>query len=252
MKRETLSLSSASTFMLTLLFLFMPELVSATTVQSYLRNREGVSKFKDKSYYPAYQSFLKALEEDPLNPELHLNLGLTFEANEEYEKSEQAYNGALKLIPPNSARRFEALFNLAGVLGKQSKIDEALGVYQAALDMYPESKEVKTNIELLWQQGQGGGKGKNQDKKSQKGDNKDQQQEGDEKDQKQSQKDKDGQDQPDKQDQKEQKKSRPFQSQELTPQDVKKILDEIKNQEQSIRAQEYERHAKEAPRGKDW
>jgi tetratricopeptide (TPR) repeat protein len=219
------------------------DLASAETVRGYFLNREGVRKFADKAYYPAYQSFLKALEDDPLNPELHLNLARTFEVNEEFEKAERAYKSALKIIPENTALRFEALFNLAGVLGKQNKIDEALAAYQAALDMVPDSKEVKTNIELLWQQGGGQGQSQNKDQKDQKDKNQQQQKDGNDKDQKQ----------PDQQDQKEQKKQpKPFESKELTPQDVKKILDEIKNQEQAIRAQEYEHNAKEAPRGKDW
>lgn len=216
----------------------------ATTVGSFWENRNGIRKFKDKAYYPAYQSFLKALQEDPLNPELHLNLALVFEANEEWEKAEKTYKGALRLLPENSSRRFEALFNLAGTLAKQNKFDEALAAYQACLEMDPESKEVKTNIELLWQSGGGKGQNQNQDKKDQQGKNK-QDGEGQKKDEKKDQS------QDPQQDQKK-PQPKPFDSKELTPQDVKKILDEIKNQEQSIRAQEYERKAKEAPRGKDW
>jgi tetratricopeptide (TPR) repeat protein len=208
----------------------------AATVKSWLRNREGLNKFSEKNYYQAYQSFLKALEEDPLDPDLQMNLGRTFEANEEYDKAEAAYKGALKILPENSKRRFEALFNLGGVFGKEGKIDEALGSYQAALEMDPQSKDVKTNIELLWQ-GDGQGKGQGKDKNKQDKDEKDAQ--GGDEDKKQ---------QPD---QKE-KKTKPFKSEELTADDVKKILDEIKNQEQSIRAQEYERNAKDAPRAKDW
>src|SRR6516165_6896960 len=111
----------------------------AATVKSWLRNREGLNKFDDKNYYQAYQSFLRALEEDPLDPELQMNLGRTFEANEEWDKAEAAYKGALKLIPEKAPRHFEALFNLAGVQGKEGKIDEALASYQAALEMEPES-----------------------------------------------------------------------------------------------------------------
>ncbi len=210
----------------------------ATTLESYLLNRDGVEKLQAKSYYPAFQDFAKALQEDPLNPELHLNIGLALEANEEFEKAEQAYKGALRLIPPNSTRRFEALFNLAGVQAKQRKIPEALQTYQAALEMDPDSKEVKTMIELLWQGGDGGGEGDSQEEK-QDGEGKgrpkdpgDQSQQPQEKKQKQ--------------------QPKPFNSQNLSPQDVKKILDEIKNQEQGIRAQEYDKGAKEAPRGKDW
>lgn len=218
--------------------------VSATTVESYLRNREGVKKFAEKAYYPAYQAFLRALEEEPMSPEVQMNLARVFEANEEYEKAEKAYKGALRLLESQPVHRFEVMFNLAGVLGKEEKIPEALEYYQKCLDMDPESKEVKTNIELLFQGG-GGGQGKNKDDKSKDGkDQKDKKdpKDGDQKDQ-----------QPQQQDQKDQKKQpKPFQSEDLSAQDVKKILDEIKNQEQSIRAQEYERNGKEQGNAKDW
>jgi len=232
-----------------LILLLVSSGACATTLNSYWKNRQGIKKLEDKSYFNAYQSFTKALENDPLNPELHLNLALTFETNEELEKAEQGYKSALKLLPENSQRRFEALYNLGEVLGKEKKIDEALKYYQAALEMAPDSKEIKTNIELLWQ---GGGQGQGQDQnqnQDQKGQNKQQNAGNDGQDQKQK-KPQDGDEQ---KDQKEQKKQpKPFSSQELTAQDVKKILDEIKNQEQAIRAQEYEREVKDAPRGKDW
>lgn len=142
---------------------------------AYLRNQEGVRLFQQKAAYGAYQSFLKALELDPLNPALNLNLARIFEENQEYEKAEQGYASVLKMLPDKSEARFQTLFNLAGVEAKQSKIDSALTHYQAALDIMPDSKEVKTNIELLWQGGQGQGQNQNQDKKD---DKKDQQKNG--------------------------------------------------------------------------
>jgi Ca-activated chloride channel family protein len=219
----------------------------ATPLEAYWHNVQGLARFKQKSYYAAYQQFLQALDNDPFNAEILMNLALTFEVNEEYEKAEKAYLGALKFIPESSALRFAGLFNLAGVLGKQKKIPEALGTYQAALTLHPDSLEVKTNIELLWQQGGGSGEGKEDKDQKDKGKDKSQPKdgEGNNKDQQK--------DQARDPDQKEAKKQpKPFESRELTPQDVKKILDEIKNQEQSVRANEYERNVKEAPRGKDW
>jgi Ca-activated chloride channel family protein len=209
----------------------------AATWKSFWHNREGVHQLERKAYFPAYQAFTKALADDPLNPNVQMNLGLTFEANEEYEKAEKAYRGVLHLAPEKSQMRFQALFNMAGALAKQEKIDEALGAYQAALEINPDSIEVKTNIELLWQGGQGNGKGKKQKKDDDKQGNNQQKRENQD---------------PNQQDEQQKKQPKPFNSQDLSKEDVKRILDEIKNQEQSIRAQEYEKNAKDAPRGKDW
>lgn len=205
--------------------------LGATTLNSYARTREGLSNFAKKSYYPAYQDFMKALDDDPLNPRVHLNIARALEGSEDFAKAEKAYKGVLAILPKDSQLRFEALFNMAGVQAKQKKIGEALQSYQAALEITPDSLEVKTNIELLWQ-GQGGGEGEGEDESKD--------------DQKKEQQGKDPQQQQPK------KQPKQFNSQELTPQDVKKILDEIKNQEQSIRAQENDKGAKEAPRDKDW
>ncbi len=226
---------------LLLLLLYLPP-ARATPLESYWRNAEGVARFAQKSYYAAYQRFLKALEPDPFNPEILMNLALTFEVNEEYEKAEKAYASVLHLLPETAPLRFAALFNIGGVQAKQKKIDEALKSYQAALAMDPNSKEVKTNIELLWQQGGGGGKGKDKDQKKDPNGKEPQEKPDGDKPQ-----NKDGPIQNGKP-----SEPKPFDSKELTPQDVKKILDEIKNQEQSVRANEYEKGVKEAPRGKDW
>lgn len=218
-----------------ILFIVWTGAVQASTLESYWYNHKGIGKYSEKAYFPAYQNFLKALENDPLNPRLQLNLARTFEANEDYEKADKAYRGALKILPENSNLHFEALFNLGNVDAKLQHIDEALAAYQAALEIDPESKEVKTNIELLWQGGGGQGKGDGKDKKDQKeGEGK-----GDQSQQPQ-------------EPQEQKKKPKPFQSQELSKEDVKRILDEIKNQEQSIRANDYEHGAKDAPRAKDW
>ncbi|MGE4132864.1 MAG: tetratricopeptide repeat protein [Bdellovibrionales bacterium] len=215
------------------LVLLASQSIAATTLDSYWRNREGLKEYDKKSYYSAYRAFLRALEVDPLNPEIQMNLGRTFEANEEFEKAEQAYRGALTVMPKDSPLRFEALFNLAGVYAKEKKIDEALAAYQEALALEPDSIEVKTNIELLFMGGGGGG-GESQD-----------QQQPQQQDQKQNPGDGEQQQKPP-------PKKPNFQSQELTDQDVKRILDEIKNQEQNIRAQDYEKGLKEMPKGKDW
>lgn len=174
---------------------------------------------------------MKALDDDPLNVGVHLNIARSLEAAEDFKKAEQAYKGVLAILPKDSPLRFEALFNLAGVQAKGKKIADALASYQEALEIKPDSLEVKTNIELMWQ-GQGEGEG-------------DGDQEGEPKEDQKDSKGNNPQQQPKKQ-------PKQFDSKELTPQDVKKILDEIKNQEQGIRAQENDKGVKEAPRDKDW
>jgi Ca-activated chloride channel homolog len=227
----------------------LPFSASARSLKAYIENSAGLFHFQAKQYFPAYNDFLRALEQDPYNPDLHMNLGLTFEMNEEYEKAEKAYLSAEQLAGEDKARQFLALFNMAGVRAKKEDVDGALQAYQAALEIEPESLEVKTNIELLFQQQQGKGKS-NQDKKNGKGkDDKDQS-----KDQNQDDKDKNKDKDQNKDKQYEQPKKQPqsFQSKDLSKDDVRKILDEIQSQEKSIRAKELDKGAKERKNDKDW
>jgi hypothetical protein len=165
-------------------------------------------------------------------------------ADEPYTPSNRA--GAEQPMPPGVISDVEAGAAKAPAFNN--------GVYQKALEIIPSSNEVKTNIELLiqQQQGQSGGEGQqnqpqqgdqqqNQDQKNQEG--KDQK---DQKDQEQDQKE-------GKQKQQSQKyKPRPFNGKELSEGDVKKILGELKQQEEKIRAEYNRKDVKEQPRDKDW
>lgn len=221
----------------TLVVFLLAEFAAADSLKAYLDNRQGLKRFAEKSYFQSYQNFVRALNSDPLNPDIQLNIGLTYEATEEWEKAEKAYLSAYELSKGDRQREFVSLFNLAGARSRKNDIEGALKAYQQALEIDPNSLEVKTNIELLWQQQQG--KGQSKDGKDGKGDS-----EGDQ-DQNQKQK-RDGPYQQPK------KQPKPFESKDLSKEDVRKILQEIQNQEQSIRAKEVDKGAREKNRDKDW
>ncbi|KYG62235.1 hypothetical protein AZI85_06220 [Bdellovibrio bacteriovorus] len=219
-------------------------------------NREGNKQVQAQAYGPAMDKYLEALRFDPFVGQLHLNLGLSFEGLQQAEKALQSYQEAenLALKEEKLELVFMARFNRAQLLGKAKKVDEALAVYQKALEIIPSSNEVKTNIELLTQSQQGQGGENKQDQQNQQGDqNQQQQQNQDGKDQK----DKDPKDQEPKDDKKQVQQSpkykpRPFQGKELSEADVKKILGELKQQEEKIRAEYNRKEVKEQPRDKDW
>lgn len=219
-------------------------------------NREANKAVTAQTYPAAMEKYLQALRYDPFIGQLHLNLGLSFEGQQQAEKALQSYKEAekLALLDKNFPLVFMARFNQAQLLGKSKQVDEALAAYQSALEIIPSSKEVKTNIELLTQQQQGQGGGDGQQNQPQQGDqqqNQDQQnQEGkDQKDQKDQEQDqKEGK----KPQQSQKYKPRPFNGKELSEGDVKKILGELKQQEEKIRAEYNRKDVKEQPRDKDW
>ena len=193
-----------------------------------------------EKYDEAYQHSLEALAYDPMKPELHLNLGNSFEGLGSLHKAKEAYSVAEKLSSDPEIQ-FQSRFNQAQVLAKDKKIEDALSSYQKALELAPESKEVKTNIELLMSSK--GGKGGDGDSKE----NQDQKEKDDPK----------KKDEPKKfaENPKQQQK----QPQNMSQGDIKKILEELKQQEQRIRGDYYKQGQREnkqksddGKREKDW
>lgn len=197
-----------------------------------------------EAYDQSYQHSLKALETDPLSPELQINLGNALEGMGSLTKAREAYATSEKLTS-DLAVHFQARFNQAQALAKEKKIDEALAMYQKALEIDPTSQIVKTNIELLMSAS--GGKGGKGDKDQEQ---KDDQQKGDGKDEQQS-KNPQFAENP--------KSEGKKQPQDLSPGDIKKILEELKQQEQKIRGDYYKQSNNEkkqkgnsGKREKDW
>lgn len=246
------------------------------TVSAVQLNNQAVGEI-EKELMPAAQDHLiQALGKSPENSTLHLNLGFTFEKANQPEKAQASYEQALKFAK-DSDSRFDAYFNLGHLAQKAEKTDEALQYYQAALLENPDSKETKTNIELLMKQEENK-QNKNKDQKdqdqkqNQQNQNKDQkqdqkgQQNKDQKDQQnkdgqqnkdqdQKDKNKDGQqkqDQNQKQYSHQQAPKPQFKSDQLTQSDVNKILGELKQQEQRIRAEYNRKEVKEKANDKDW
>ena len=203
---------------------------------------------QEERAFEAHKKFLAAVEDFPKLSLPHFNLGFTFDKSEDAQKAESEYLAAIQLAT-DSVSVFSANFNLAILKTKEKKINEALERYQAALAVVPDSKEVKTNIELLFKSQQGGGGEGDQDSK-------------DDQQGKKNQKPKDGQPK-DEKEKKEpppdaprvnrRKMPRPFKSEDLSKQDMERILDELKRQENQIRGRmNQERKSEEKPVEKDW
>jgi tetratricopeptide (TPR) repeat protein len=207
-------------------------------------NNRAVGDLKSEKPVEALDGFSKALGDLPDDPTVHYNLGTSFQANKDAAKAASEYDVALTLNPaPELA--FKINFNRALAYAELKKYDEALSAFQAALILKPDSKEVKKNIELLLQSGDGDGQSDNQQQKpNDKPDDKS-------KDPKQNQQ------QPNQQQQPQtgptpKPTPRPFKSEQLSQQDVGRILEELKRQEDQIREKMQREGGKDAPRDKDW
>jgi Ca-activated chloride channel homolog len=201
-------------------------------------NYQGVEAIKEKRSSDAQTQFLQALGVDPFISEIHTNLGLTFFELKQGENALKSFEAAEKWAA-NPQAHFISRFNQGVTRMTDKKVEEALLAYQRALDIKPDSIETKTNIEMmLSQQAQQDGKGEGEGKDGQgQGENS---------------KEQDSQDKKNKDYKQSEQYQMKEQKGELSGEDVKKILGELKQQEQKIRGQYYRNEMKERPLEKDW
>jgi tetratricopeptide (TPR) repeat protein len=227
---------SAASFFCLVLNLGVASQAPAGELHGIIKNNEGVSRYDKGKPNDAYGFFTDALGDSPFAPEIQFNIGDAFLQMKDVDKAISQYRLAIKLAPGTSKReqeiRFRSFFNIGAVSSSQSKTDEALEAYQQALEIKPDSLEVKTNMELLTQQGGQGGKGDKEQKDKKDGDG------GDSKE-------------PPKMGNKQQD-PQPYKGKDLSKQDVDRILEELKQQEESIRAKDQHEGGKDAPPDKDW
>lgn len=204
-------------------------------------NKEGVKAYKEQRGTDAYNFFAQSLGEMPFSPEAHFNLGATYFANKEFDKAMKEFDEAAQLAKKTGSAdvEFASRFNAGVAAGEAKKVDDALDQFQRALTVKPDSLEVKTNIELLTRS-QSGGQGESEDqkdKKDQNGEGKnDQKQQGQQPNQQPNQK----------------PQPKPFNSKEMSQQDVNRIVEELKRQEEQIRAKFQNEKMKSVPNEKDW
>ncbi len=185
-------------------------------------NNQGVENLRKDRLTDAHESFLKALEPDPFRSEIHFNLGVVYDKSDEVERALAEYRMADELSQSDEIK-FAARFNQGFLLGRMQRVDEALQAYQMALAIRPHSQEVKTNIELLLKGGSGQGGG-------------------------------DGRSQSEPQGPVENPPPNQYQGNDLKPDDVRKIFEELDRQEKRVRAKEEEskNQGQESSNGKDW
>lgn len=243
------------------------------------QDQEARRQLKAEKYEEALQSYYNLVEQNPNLAAAHSNIGVILNFVQRPEDAVKSLEHALTVAKENNdfAAEFAVNFNLGVYFGAKKDVARALEHYQAALEIVPTSVETKTNIELLVQQqqnqqGQGGensekdqqdqsgqsGNSQNQDNKNNQ-DNKDQKKDGsddqkkDDKDKGENEKEKQQQDDGKKRENSPKYKPRPFQGEQLSEGDVKKILGELRNQEQKIRANfEKKEKGKTRRNEKDW
>lgn len=221
-------------------------IAKASELDGVLLNNQAVRRFKQEQPVEALDGFSKSLGHLPDQAEVHFNIATSFMALKEDDKALKEYDVALRL-GATPELTFKILYNRAQILASKKQTAEALKSYQEALKIRPDSKEVKTNIELLMMSGDGSGEGENNDDKKNQNDKQNQDQKQNQQNQQQQQQQQNPQSGPTPK-----PTPKPFKSEQLSQQDVSRILEELKRQEDQIRERMQREGGRDAPLEKDW
>ena len=215
---------------------------------------EGNTLAEEDDFISAEMTYRKAISEQSTNVAGAYNLGNSYYKNGNYEEALYRHNEAAKNAT-SKEEKHKAYHNIGNILMKNKKCKEAVEAFKSALRNDPTDDETRYNLGLAkqcaeQQQGQEGDSKDNQDKEDQD-DNKDQDQKenddkqdkGDDGDEKKEGDDKQDEDQNPKEekddkgqgDEKndENQKQQPQQGQ-LSPQQIKSLLEAMNNQEQKV------------------
>lgn len=202
--------------------------------------RQGNREFKKGEYLDSEISYRSAIELNPSSIKGTFNLGGALYKQDKYEDATQIFDelSSLDIDPMDKAKVFH---NLGNSYFKNQKFAESVESYKNALRNNPNDIETKYNLAQAQrmltqqqQQQQQDGEGENDQNK------KDQQDQDQNKEQQQDNKDKNNQ-QDQKKDQQKQN-----QEQQISPEDAKRMLEAIQNNEQKVQDRVREEQARQA------
>ena len=238
------------TFFWVLLFFGMSLMAQEGDVINHIY--DGNEQASAELYNEAEMAYRRALSKAPEKPEALYNLGNTHFQEQDFDEAKQRFFQTQKFAE-NKSSKHHAFHNLGNVFMKQKEYAKAVEAYKNALRNNPEDEETRYNYalakELLEKEQE---QQQNQDQKDQEDqqeqDNKDENKEGDkDKNPGKEDEDKEGDEGEDKKDEENEEKEKqpeqgnsekeqPSQPQqtELSPEQVKSLLEAMSNQEKKV------------------
>lgn len=119
---------------------------------SYSFTNKGIRLLKEQKLTQAQKYFHKALDEKPFEPWPYINLALNYDLLKKESKALKTYHIVPSQLQSQSGTAlFYTSFNLGELYGRLGKVSQALQNYQSALEFQYKEKDIKKNIELLFQ-----------------------------------------------------------------------------------------------------
>jgi len=206
--------------------------------------RQGNREYNNKEFLESEISYRQALEKNPSSFKGNFNLADALYKQDKFEEANTLFDG-LSSVNLTDNEKAKVYHNLGNTLLKQQKIKEGIEVYKKSLKLNPTDRETKYNLSealrMLKQQQQQ----QNQDNK----DNKDNKQNKDQKDQNKKddqKKDQNKDQQKDQDKQNQNQKDKQQQKQKISPEDARRMLEAIQNNEKLVQQKVKDQKAKAA------
>jgi Ca-activated chloride channel family protein len=103
--------------------------------------------YEAQVYDQALQGFVDEQVERPEDPALTFNIGSAHYQMKNYEEAEKSF--ATVAMSGNTTLREQALYNLGNCAYRQGKLQEAVELYKAALEVDPDDEDAKFNLEFV-------------------------------------------------------------------------------------------------------
>jgi len=208
--------------------------------------RQGNREFNRNQFLESEISYRKALEKNASSFKGNFNLADALYKQEKFEEANSLLDG-LSSVNLTDNEKAKVYHNLGNTLLKQQKVKEGIEAYKNSLKLNPNDRETKYNLSealrMLKQQQQQQQQNKdNKDNKDNK-QNKDQKDQDKKDDQKKDQ-NKDKQKDQDKQNQDQKEKQQ--QKQKISPEDARRMLEAIQNNEKLVQQKVKDQKAKAA------
>ena len=98
-------------------------------------------------YEQALSGFVDMQVERPDDPAVALNLGSVYYQMRNYEEADRAFFGAT--LSTDESLREQGLYNLGNSAFRQGRLEEAVELYKAALEIDPDDEDAKFNLEFV-------------------------------------------------------------------------------------------------------
>lgn len=210
---------------ISLAILFCSAALNAQQTRDPWKNtRQGNTEFRKNDFAKAEKNYREATNTDTAAHVAHYNLGNAMYKQKKWEDAEKAYAASIR--GNNADSLSKSWYNLGNTMLQQNKYEESIKAYKQALKRNPNDEDARYNLayaqsKLKQQQKQNNSSGNNNQQQKKQEQQKQQQQQQQDQNNKQNQNNKQQQEQP--------------QQNQMTPEEAKRMLDAMKDEEQKTR-----------------